>query len=134
MAVPLPAATRVSVLSELVRLAEHPGRSTIPTRILEAVRQREEWAARRCRPAWPSRTRTGRMPFALGESVIAYGRTASGIPFGAPHGALTDIFFLVCCRDDSTHLRVLARLSRLLLRPGFIDDLRAAETAAEPGN
>jgi hypothetical protein len=27
-------------------------------------------------------------------------------------------------------LRVLARLSRLLLRPGLVDDLRAAETPA----
>src|SRR5262249_31956167 len=71
------------------------------------------------------------LPAALGEHVMAYGRTASGIPFGAPHGALTDIFFLICCRDDRTHLKVLAPLSRLLLRPGFIADLRAAETPGD---
>jgi PTS system nitrogen regulatory IIA component len=71
------------------------------------------------------------LPAALGESVLAYARTASGIPFGADRGGLTDIFFLVCCRDDRTHLRVLARLTRLLLRPGFLDELRAAETPAE---
>ena len=51
------------------------------------------------------------MPNALGESVIAYGRTTTGIPFGGERGALTDIFFLVLCRDDRTHLQVLARLS-----------------------
>jgi PTS system nitrogen regulatory IIA component len=62
---------------------------------------------------------------------MAYGRTASGIPFGAPRGSLTDIFFLVCCRDDRTHLQVLARLSRLLLRPEFTDELRRAETPQE---
>ena len=44
---------------------------------------------------------------------------------------MTDIFFLVCCRDSRTHLQVLARLSRLLLVPGFIDDLRGATTATE---
>jgi mannitol/fructose-specific phosphotransferase system IIA component (Ntr-type) len=33
--------------------------------------------------------------------------------------------------DERTHLRVLARLSRLLLRPGFVDALREAETAAD---
>jgi PTS system nitrogen regulatory IIA component len=70
-------------------------------------------------------------PSLLGDSVIAYGRTPSGIPFGAPRGGLTDIFFLVCCRDDRTHLQVLARMSRLLLRPEFLDELRAAETPAE---
>jgi PTS system nitrogen regulatory IIA component len=68
------------------------------------------------------------LPSALGESVLAFGRTLTGIPFGAPMGGLTDLFFLVCCRDDRTHLRVLARLTRLLQRPGFLDELREAET------
>ena len=67
----------------------------------------------------------------LGESVIALGRTSSGIPFGAPHGALSDIFFLVCCREQRTHLKVLARISRMMLQPGTLDELRAAETVAE---
>jgi len=67
----------------------------------------------------------------MAEAVIAYGRTASGIPFGAAGGGLTDVFFLFCCRDESTHMWILARLSRLLLRPGFIDELRAAETPAD---
>src|SRR2546428_424989 len=74
--------------------------------------------------------RVARFP-ALGDSVLAYGRTSTGIPFGATHGHLTDIFFLVCCRDERTHLRVLARLARLLLRPGFVDGLRDAETPGE---
>ena len=30
------------------------------------------------------------------------------------------MFFLVCCRNASAHLRTLARLSRMLLRPGFV--------------
>src|SRR5262249_60732347 len=68
---------------------------------------------------------------ALGASVAACGRTPQGIPFGAERGGLTDLFFLVCCTDDRTHLRVLARLTRLLMRPGFLDALRAAETAGE---
>src|SRR5207237_5848042 len=71
------------------------------------------------------------LPNALGESVIAYGKTTSGIPFGAPAGTLTDMFFLVCCRDDRTHLQVLARLSRLFLRPGLLDELRLMESAAD---
>jgi PTS system nitrogen regulatory IIA component len=62
---------------------------------------------------------------------MAYGRIAGGLPFGAPNRGLTDLFFLVCCRDQETHLRVLARLSRLVLRPGFVDELRTAETAAD---
>jgi PTS system nitrogen regulatory IIA component len=131
VAVPLAAATRASVLKELVGLAEQSWQVYDPDAILTALRQREEMGSTALASgvAIPHPRRP--LPAALGESVLAYGRTASGIPFGAPHGNLTDIFFLVCCRDDRTHIRVLARLSRLLLRPGFVDELRAAETPAE---
>jgi PTS system nitrogen regulatory IIA component len=131
MAVPLLAATRASVLKELVNLAEQSWQVYDPAAILEAVRQREDLMTTALPQgvAIPHPRRP--LPAALGESVMAFGRTASGIPFGAPHGALTDIFFLVCCRDDRTHLRVLARLTRLLTRPGFVDELRAAQTPAE---
>ena len=67
----------------------------------------------------------------LGEAVVAYGRTSAGIPFGAPAGGLSDIFFLVCCREQRTHLKVLARISRMMLQPGLVDELRAAETVSE---
>jgi PTS system nitrogen regulatory IIA component len=129
--VPLPATTRASVLKELVTLAEQSWQVYDPVAVLEAVRQREEMMSTALPNgvAIPHPRRP--MPAALGESVVAYGRTASGIPFGAPHGALTDVFFLVCCRDDRTHLRVLARLTRLLTRPDFLDELRAAETPAD---
>ncbi len=131
IAVPLSASTRASVLKELVVLAEQTWQVYDPEAILDAVRQREEIVS----TALPSGVAVPHprrpLPAALGESVMAYARTASGIPFGAPHGGLTDLFFLVCCRDDRTHLRVLARLTRLFLRPGFLDELRAAETPAE---
>src|SRR5579871_4744100 len=131
VAVPLAASTRASVLKELVLLAEQTWQVYDPTAILDAIRQREELAS----TALPSGVAIPHprrpLPGALGESVMAYARTASGIPFGAPHGVLTDLFFLVCCRDDRTHLRVLARLTRLFMRPGFLDELRAAETPAE---
>jgi PTS system nitrogen regulatory IIA component len=131
VAVPMIATTRVSVLRELVRLAQQSWQVYDPEAILTAISQREEMAstAQDCGVALPHPRRP--LPAALGESVIAYGRTASGIPFGAARGGLTDIFFLFCCRDENTHLRVLARLSRMLLRPGFLDALRAAETAAD---
>ena len=127
IAVPLPASTRSSVLKELVNQAENTWQVYDPEAILEAIRQREEMGSTALDSgvAIPHPRRP--LPGALGESVMAYGKTASGIPFGAPGGGLTDIFFLVCCRDDRTHLKVLARLSRLLLRPGFVEALRSAE-------
>ncbi len=69
------------------------------------------------------------LPDALGDSLIAYGRTFSGIPFGAPRRQLSDIFFLVTCREAKTHLAVLARLGRLIQADGFLESLRSSDDA-----
>jgi PTS system nitrogen regulatory IIA component len=129
--VPLQARTPASAIRAMVRLAEQSWQVYDPDAILQAAQAREERGSTAqdngvaiLHPPRP-------MADALGESVMAFGRAAGGVPFGAPRGGLTDLFFLVCCRDQKTHLRVLARLSRLLLRPEFLDDLRAAETPAE---
>jgi PTS system nitrogen regulatory IIA component len=131
MAVPLEARTRSSVLQELVSVAERSWQVYDPEALLLALKQREEMGATALENgvAIPHPRRP--LPNALGENLIGYGRTFTGIPFGAPHGILTDIYFLVCSRDDRAHLRMLARLSRLLLRPGTLDELRAAESALE---
>jgi PTS system nitrogen regulatory IIA component len=129
-AVPLLASTKVSVLKELVRLAEQSWQVYDAEAVLQAVRQREELGSTALDEG-VAIPHPRPLPNLLGDNVLAYGRTAAPLPFGAPHGGLTDIFFLVCCRDNRTHLRILARLSRLLRRPGFLDDLRAAETAAD---
>jgi len=67
----------------------------------------------------------------LAEPLLAFGRTPAGIPFGSERGQLTDIFFLILSVDDSQHLRTLARLSRLIAAPGFLDGLRSADSAEE---
>jgi PTS system nitrogen regulatory IIA component len=131
MAVPLPASTRASVLRELVKLAEQTWQVYDPEAVLTAVKQREDLGSTGLANgvAIPHPRRP--MPVALGESIVAYGRTASPIPFGASHGGLTDIFFLVLCRDSETHLGVLARLARMMLREGFLHDLRAADSSRD---
>jgi len=130
IAVPLLATTRASVLKELVNLAEQTWQVYDPEAVLTAVRQREASASTALPEgvAIPHPHRP--LPAALGESIVAFAKTQSGIPFGGPRGALTDLFFLVLCRDDRTHLQVLARLARLFMRPGFLDELRLAETPA----
>jgi PTS system nitrogen regulatory IIA component len=129
-AVPLAASTKASALKELVSLAEQSWQVYDPDALLAAVKQREELGSTALSSgvAIPHPRRPS--PTMLGEPVIAYGRTLAGIPFGAPHGALSDIFFLVCCREQRTHLKVLARISRMMLQPGVVEALRAAETAA----
>ena len=127
VAVPLAASTKASVLKELVKLAEESWEIYDPEAILEAVRAREEIVSTALPTgvAFPHPRRP--LAAVLGESVVAFGRTASGVPFGDANGGLTDCFFLICCRDDQTHLRVLARLTRLLLREGFLNELRGRD-------
>ena len=74
------------------------------------------------------------LPDTIGQSLIAFGKTLSGIPFGAPGRQLTDLFFLVLAKDASTHLQVLARLGRLLQREGFVTELRYKESGTEAYN
>jgi PTS system nitrogen regulatory IIA component len=127
--VPLQARTPASVIRAMVRLAEQSWQVYDPDAVHQAVQAREERGSTAQESGVAVLHPHRPLVDALGESVMAFGRTAGGVPFGAPK--LTDLFFLVCCRDQKTHLRVLARLSRLFLRPDFPDQLRAAETAAE---
>jgi nitrogen PTS system EIIA component len=132
IAVPLPARTRTSVLRELVTLAEQSWQVYDPQALLQAITQREEMGSTALHSGvavpHPHRPVSDRVQ---GEALVAYGCIPSGVPFGAPDGALTDTFFLVSCCDARTHLQVLTRLSRLILRPGLLDALRQAETAKE---
>jgi PTS system nitrogen regulatory IIA component len=127
--VPLPARTKRSVLESLVEVAGRTWQVWEPAAILKAVQEREEVLSTGFENGVAIPHPRNPQAQALGESLIAYGRTSSGIPFGAPKRALTDIFFLVLCRDARTHLQVLARLGRLLQLPGFLDELRTAEDA-----
>lgn len=130
--VPLEARTRRSVLECLVEVAGRTWQVWEPSLVLQAVLEREEVLSTGFENGVAIPHPRNPLPQALGASVIAYGRTLSGIPFGAPRRALSDIFFLVLCRDSRTHLAALARLGRLLQAPGFIDELRCAPDA--PGS
>lgn len=131
VAVPLGAGTRASVLKELVNLAEQSWQVYDPEAVLEAVRHREDNGGTAFDGGIALPHPRHPIAGAMGESLIAFARTGRGVPFGGPDGRLTDLFFLVLCTDERTHLRVLTRLARLLLRPGFADTLREADCPAD---
>lgn len=128
--VPLDARTKRSVLEAMVEVAGRTWKIWQPASVLKAIQEREDLMstafANGVALPHPRQTLTD----AVSDSVIAFGRTHSGIPFGAPDNALTDMFFLVVCRDTRTHLHVLARLGRLIQTPEFLDDLRHAPDSA----
>jgi len=131
IAIPLAARTRNSVINAMVEVAAKTGMLWDSAEMAEAVQAREK--------LHPTALDNGvallhpRRPLAhiLAQPLLALGRTSSGIPFGSESGQLTDIFFLVCSVDDSQHLRTLARLSRLISAPGFLEALRSAASPAE---
>jgi PTS system nitrogen regulatory IIA component len=131
IAVPLQARTRGSVITAMAELAASTGLLWDPERMADAVRAREnlhptalDSGVALLHPRRP-------MPAILAESVLALGITASPIPFGGGRHGLTDTFFLICATDDRAHLRILARLSRLVADPAFLEAMQAAADAQE---
>lgn len=127
--VPLKGKTRRSVLEELVEVAGRTWQVWSPSEILKAVQDREELLA----TAYPGGVAIPHprnpLPNAHGQSIVAFGRSYSGIPFGAAHGGMTDLFFLVLCIDTKSHLQIVARLGRMLQLPEFLDQLRDSDDA-----
>lgn len=130
IAIPLEARTRNSVITGMVRLAAGTGLLWDEAKMSEAVKAREDLhpTALDCGVALLHPRRP--LSSILAEPLLAFGATANGIPFGGG-GSLTDLFFLICSCDERGHLRVLARLSRLVGNPLLLSALRVASTAAE---
>ncbi len=125
--VPLLARTKRSVLESLIEVAGRTWQIWKPAEILLAVQQREEVMSTGFESGVAFPHTRNPVADALGESVVAFGRTFSGIPFGAPKRQLSDLFFLVLCREPKTHLHVLARLGRIIQLPGFVEQLRECD-------
>ena len=128
--VPLDAGTRPAVLQSLIEVAGRTWQVWDPSAVLKAVKEREDVMSTGFPNGVAIPHPRNPLPDALGQSVIAFGRTLSGIPFGAPGRVRTDMFFLVLARDAAAHLQILARLGRILQRDGFIEELRAQDSAA----
>jgi PTS system nitrogen regulatory IIA component len=128
IAIPLHARTRNAVIDAMLDLAASTSWLWDVKAMGEAVRAREE--------IHPTALENGvalmhpRRPMTkiLSQPFLALGCTVSGIPFGSGC-PLTDVFFLICSTDDRVHLHTLARLSRLLTVPGFLNELHQVQDA-----
>ena len=129
--VPLDARTKRSVLESLIEIAGRTWNVWEPAKVLAAVQEREEALSTAFVGGVAVPHPRNPMPQSLGASVVAFGKSPQGVPFGGAGGGLTDLFFLVLCRDSRTHLQVLARLGRMIQQPGFIDGLRDTETSLD---
>ena len=130
---PLKATSRDSVLRSLVKAAADAGLVYAKDELLAEIKAREQLCTTALIPGVALPHPRHPLPYDIEASFIIVGLTASGIPFGSADGLLTRLFFLICCKDDRTHLHVLARIGLMLHDPGSVDDLLTTESAQELG-
>ena len=128
IAVPLLAKTRGSVIRKMAELAAATHLLWDADAMADAVQAREAMHSTALDNGVALLHPRRPLPSILAEAVLALGITPSGIPFGN-NGRLTDIFFLICSTSEHEHLRILARLSRVINDVFFLSDLRAASSA-----
>jgi PTS system nitrogen regulatory IIA component len=117
------AKTRASVIREMVALADRSGLVFEPKELLASIEAREQL----CSTALPGGIALLHArhhdAYLVERSFIVLGRTFQSIPFGAPDGQPTRLFFLVCCQDDRIHLHTLARLCVMATKTDVISHL-----------
>jgi PTS system nitrogen regulatory IIA component len=130
IAAPLAARTRGSVIRAMSNLAATGGMLWDAPAMAEAVAEREKLhptaLGNGVALLHPRRPQTS----ILADSVLALGICQAGLPF-SDRGQLTDIFFLICSYDDTSHLRILAKLSRLVANEDFLEGLRASDSSGD---
>lgn len=131
IAIPLQSRTRSSVIRDMCELAAKTGLLWDPESMAEAVQAREKLHTTALENGVALLHPTRPQSSILSDSIVALGISSSPIPFGNAAGHLTDIFLLICSIDDRVHLRLLARLSRLITDSDWLAQLRSASNAAE---
>jgi PTS system nitrogen regulatory IIA component len=124
-----PARTRAAVLRQIVDVAERTGFLYDPGDLAEELRAREELCSTGIEGGAALLHPRFHDPYMVEDSFVCIARAQQPIPFGAPDGGRTDIFFLACCQDDRIHLHTLARMSLLCHATELLAKLRAAESA-----
>lgn len=125
----LAARTRASVIDRMAELAARTGLLWDAGKMADAVRDRESMHSTALDIGVALLHPRRPLASILSESLLALGIVPSGIPFGGKR--LTDGFFLICSTNDHEHLRILARLSRVINDEAFLAALRAALTPEE---
>ena len=120
---------RDEVLRELVEhMAVLSGRPAEQSLLLAALKEREDLCSTGVGDGVALPHARNALVGLVDRPVIVFGRKAEGLPFGSIDGSLVRLFFLVVAPNVTLHLRVLARLSRLLRNPHVRQSLLTAES------
>ena len=125
----LKARSKKKVLEELVSLLIKSGEELNKRDMVKALMERESIGS----------TGIGKgiaIPHAKIKSVtsplIAFGRSVEGVEFGSADKKEVHLFFLILSPSgDSSHLRILARVTRFMNESSFRNRLKAVDTEEE---
>ncbi len=125
------AKAKAGIIRDMTDLADRSGLVYDPDALFREIVAREEAASTACGAGAAFLHPRFHDPYIFQDSFIAYGRSERMIFFGAPDGAGTRHFFLVCSTDHEQHLHILARLAVLAHGTDLMERLDAAETPAD---
>ena len=126
----LKAETKIEVLRELVQLLVNNNKIRNPDKALEVLLEREKLGS----------TGIGdgvAIPHAkfndIKNLIAAFGRSRKGVNFESLDNKPAHLFFLFLAPENSAtlHLKILARISRLLKKPTFREALMQAKNSAD---
>lgn len=126
----LAARTRASVVREMAGLASATGLVLQPDDLRASLVARERMASTALPGGVAILHPEHHDPYMFDDSFIALARTVQELPFGAPDGLTTDVFFLIASQDERIHLHMLARICAICHQTDALDRLRAAADAA----
>jgi nitrogen PTS system EIIA component len=122
--------TKADIIAELAGVVVRQHRDIDRERLVQALEDRERLNSTALGEgvAIPH----GKLPGVKGV-IAAFGRSPSGVDFSSLDGKPTHLFFLLVAPEDSagTHLKALARISRLLKDASFRARLMEAGDAGE---
>jgi mannitol/fructose-specific phosphotransferase system IIA component (Ntr-type) len=126
----LKSADRDSVLAELTdQIPQLKGQPEARQTLLKALHEREALHSTGIGDGIALPHARNALVGLVDQSIMVFGRHATGIPYGAIDRVPARLFFLLVAPTVTQHLAILARLSRLLRDPNLRQKLL---TAAQP--
>ncbi len=125
------AKAKAGIIRDMTDLADRSGLVYDPDALFRELVAREEVASTACGEGAAFLHPRFHDPYIFQESFIAYGRSERPIFFGAPDGAGTRHFFLICSTNHEEHLHILARLAVLAHGTDLMERLDAAENSED---
>jgi excisionase family DNA binding protein len=118
---------KYDILAELVNLAEQSDFVDNRRKLIFSLLEREHLCSTGLANGLAIPHPRFRQKGVIKKPFIVFGRSDAGVDFDALDGNPTYIFFLICLRFDQLHVKIMARLSRLLKDSSFPTKLKEAK-------